>query len=144
MGRVVWLILTTRTGLVVRYTACAIVSTLINLVTQAISFRLYRGVGELLVGIVVGTAIGLICKYVLDKFWIFDDRSLGLAENLHKFSRYSLTGAFTTMIFWGTETAFALLGDQETMRYLGAMIGLSIGYLAKFHLDYRFVFPVKS
>jgi putative flippase GtrA len=141
---VVSLILTRRANLVLRYTACAIVSTLINLVTQGISFRLYQGIGELLVGIIVGTAMGLISKYFLDKFLIFDDRSLGFADNVHKFTRYSLTGAFTTVIFWGTEATFALLDDHDAMRYLGAVVGLSIGYVAKFHLDYRFVFPVKS
>jgi putative flippase GtrA len=134
----------TRINLALRYTACAVVSTLLNLSTQWISFRLYRGIGELMVGIIAGTAMGLISKYILDKFWIFDDRSLGLVENLNKFSRYSLTGAFTTVIFWCTEAAFAFAGDHEAMRYLGAVIGLSIGYVVKFHLDYRFVFRAKS
>jgi hypothetical protein len=55
----------------------------------------HRGIGELMVGIIICTAMGLISKYLLDKFWIFDDRSLGLAENLNKFGRYSLTSAFT-------------------------------------------------
>jgi putative flippase GtrA len=130
--------------LALRYTACAVVATLINLATQWISFRVYRGMGELIIGIIAGTAMGLVSKYLLDKFWIFDDRSLGLAENLHKFGHYSLTGALTTAIFWSTETAFALVGDHEAMRYLGAAIGLSIGYLTKFHLDQRFVFRARS
>jgi putative flippase GtrA len=134
----------TRINLALRYTAFAVVSTLINLATQWISFRLYRGVGELMVGIMAGTATGLLSKYVLDKYWIFDDRSVGFAENLNKFGLYSLTGVFTTVIFWGTEAAFALLSGQEAMRYLGALIGLSIGYITKYHLDYRFVFRVRS
>jgi putative flippase GtrA len=134
----------TRTNLALRYAAFAVVSTLMNVATQWTSFRLYHGIGELMVGIISGTAMGLISKYVLDKFWIFDDRSFGIAHNLHRFGRYSLTGAFTTLIFWGTEVAFALISDRESMRYLGAVIGLSIGYFAKFHLDYRFVFRVKS
>src|SRR5262245_33056822 len=130
----------TRKDLVLRYTSFAIVSTLINLATQWVSFRLYKGIGERMVGIISGTATGLISKYLLDKFWIFDDPSLGLADNLHKFGLYSLTGTLTTLIFWGTEAAFALAGGRESMRYLGAVIGLSIGYVTKFHLDYRFVF----
>src|SRR5258707_349563 len=90
-------------NLLLRYTAGAGAATVINLATEWISFHLYRGVGELMIGIIAGTAIGLVSKYLLDKFLIFDDQSLGLAENLHKFGYYSLTGAFTTVIFWGTE-----------------------------------------
>jgi putative flippase GtrA len=132
----------TRTTIVIRYTAFAAVATLINLVTQWLSFHLYRGMAELLIGMIAGTAMGLISKYLLDKFWIFNDRSLRLAENLHTFKHYTLTGAFTTAIFWGTEAAFALIANGETMRYVGAVIGLSIGYVTKFHLDRRFVFRI--
>ncbi|MEL6702576.1 MAG: GtrA family protein, partial [Pseudomonadota bacterium] len=46
----------------------------------------------------------------------------------------------TTMIFWGTETAFWLIWDTDIMRELGAVIGLSIGYVVKYNLDRRFVF----
>lgn len=91
-------------------------------------------------GIAAGTATGLVSKYLLDKFLIFDDRSLWLGDNLQKFGKYTLTGVLTTAIFWGTEAAFAGIGGHEAMRYLGAAIGLAIGYVVKFHLDYRFVF----
>jgi hypothetical protein len=30
------------------------------------------------------------------------------------------------------------------MRYLGALIGLAIGYWAKYHLDKRFVFRIQA
>lgn len=128
-----------RISLAARYAAFAVVATLTNLATQWLSFHIYRGIHELLVGILTGTAMGLICKYVLDKFWIFDDRSVGVVENAHKFAYYTLTGVVTTAIFWGTETAFALTGDQA-MRYVGAALGLTVGYTLKFHLDRRFVF----
>lgn len=128
----------------IRYTACAAASTLFNLTAQWSTFRLHSGVGDLTVGLATGTAVGLVSKYLLDKFLIFDDQSMVLAENIHKFSYYCITGAFTTAIFWGTETAFALVGERESMRYVGAVIGLSIGYLTKYHLDRRFVFQVRS
>jgi putative flippase GtrA len=130
--------------LVVQYALGALAATLINLMTQWISFHLYRGVGELIIGILSGTAMGLVSKFLFDKFWIFDNRSLGLSENLHKFGYYTLTGVFTTVIFWGTEAAFALIGEHRFMRYVGAAIGLSIGYIVKYHLDFRFVFRAKS
>jgi putative flippase GtrA len=121
------------------YAACAVAATLLNLVVQWSAFYFYHGTGELVVGMIAGTAAGLGSKYALDKYLIFDDRSLQLADNLRKISYYILTGVFTTAIFWGTEAIFAL-SDQEAMRYLGAVVGLSIGYFMKFQLDRRFVF----
>jgi putative flippase GtrA len=129
-------------GLAARYTAFAAVATVVNLATQWLCFRLYRGPGELMVGVATGTATGLVSKYVLDKFWIFDDRSFGVIDNVNKFSQYTLTGILTTAIFWGTEAAFALAGT-EAMRYVGAALGLTIGYILKFQLDRRFIFRVK-
>ncbi len=55
-------------------------------------------------GIIAGGAMGLSSKYLLDKFWISAERSLGLAENLQKFDHYSLSRAFI-VIFWGTESS---------------------------------------
>lgn len=130
-------------GLAVRYTAFAAAAVLVNLVTQWLSFRLYQGPGELMVGIAAGTATGLVCKYGLDKFWIFEDRSYGIVENVHKFGFYSLTGVLTTAVFWGTEMSFAQLGG-EAMRYFGAALGLTVGYILKYHLDCRFVFRARS
>jgi putative flippase GtrA len=130
----------TRSHIALRYTCFAVVATFVNLATQWITFHVYRGVGELVIGIMAGTASGLISKYLLDKFWIFDDRSLQITDNLHKFFLYTVTGALTTSLFWGFETTFALLDDRQSMRYLGALIGLAIGYFVKFHLDKRLVF----
>jgi putative flippase GtrA len=97
-----------------------------------------------MVGIAAGTMTGLISKYFFDKFLIFGDQSREVVENLHKFFLYCITGAFTTAIFWGTEATFTVLSDHDAMRYLGAIIGLSVGYVIKFHLDRRFVFRGKS
>jgi putative flippase GtrA len=113
---------------------------LINLATQWLCFHVYSDRGELMVGIAAGTLTGLASKFALDKFWIFSDRSLRFADNLRKFTVYSLTGVFTTAIFWTTESTFALLTGPEAMRYWGAIIGLLIGYVVKFRLDRRFVF----
>jgi len=129
--------------LAVRYTVFACAATLVNLVTQWVSFRLYQGPVELMVGIAAGTATGLISKYSLDKIWIFEDHSYGIADNIHKFGFYSLTGISTTAIFWATELLFAQLSD-EFMRYFGAAIGLATGYVLKYHLDRHFVFRVRS
>jgi putative flippase GtrA len=81
-----------------------------------------------------------VIKYLLDKRWIFYDQGTGLKDHSHKFSLYTAMGIVTTAIFWGTETAFWLIWQTDLTRELGAVIGLSIGYLVKYNLDRRFVF----
>jgi len=129
--------------LTARYTLFAVFATFINLATQWASFRLYRGMSEFEIGILAGTAAGLMSKYLLDKFWIFGDHSLQIRRNLQSFFYYTMTGVFTTLIFWSFEGAFGFFTQSEVMRYLGALMGLSIGYFAKFHLDRRFVFRTR-
>ena len=53
-------------------------------------------------------------------------------------------GILTTLIFWGTETIFWLIWQNENMRELGAVLGLSLGYSIKYNLDKRFVFNQKK
>ncbi len=90
---------------------------------------------------ILGTATGLLTKYVLDKSYIFLDRTNSLRRRSLKFALYSMTGVFTTIIFWGIEPMFAAVSENGRMRYVGAVLGLSIGYPIKDHLDRRFVFP---
>lgn len=124
-------------GLILRYAGFAVIAVLVNLAVQ-------RGVLGLGLGFVLallaGTAAGLVVKYVLDKRWIFDDRSRGAGAHGKKFSLYTLMGAATTAIFWGAETGAWLIWGTETAREVGAVIGLSIGYVVKYRLDRRFVF----
>jgi positive regulator of sigma E activity len=47
---------------------------------------------------------------------------------------------FTTAIFWVTEYAFHLIFAAESMRYVGGVIGLAIGFYVKYRLDKKFVF----
>nr|WP_247887257.1 GtrA family protein [Azospirillum sp. SYSU D00513] len=126
-----------------RYTAFAVVATAVNLLTQWCLFALYAGPGAVYAALALGTLTGLVAKYVLDKRWIFDDRSTGAAAHARKFSLYTLMGVFTTVIFWGTELAFDALGGGS-WRYVGGALGLAIGYVVKYRLDRRFVFGSAS
>ena len=65
----------------------------------------------------------------------------GVKAHGEKFTRYTAMGLITTAIFWGTETAFWVIWQTDMMRELGAIIGLTIGYVTKYHLDRRYVFP---
>lgn len=126
--------------LIVRYTAFAVIATLANLAAQRAVLAVdASGVGFAL-AVFAGTAIGLVIKYVLDKRWIFYDESAGMKAHSHKFALYTAMGLVTTLIFWGTETLFWLVWETDTMRELGAVLGLAVGYVVKYKLDRRFVF----
>lgn len=127
-------------ALVVRYGLFAAVSSVANLASQKACFWLYSGVGALLVALVIGTGVGLVSKYLLDKKWIFYDPAQGAREHGKKFGLYTVMGLFTTVIFWGTEALFHWVFPQEIMTYVGGAIGLAIGYVVKYQLDRRFVF----
>lgn len=125
--------------LVLRYIAFAVVATLANLLVQrgvlaAVAFGGY----PLALG--AGTIAGLVIKYLLDKRWIFHDFSRGVGAHGKRFPLYVLMGVATTAIFWGSETAFWMAWGTQGARELGAVLGLSVGYVVKYRLDRRFVF----
>ena len=88
----------------------------------------------------LGTLAGLVSKYLLDKKYIFQFMTTSHREDLRKFTLYGMTGISTTVIFWGLELGFDALIGGKTARYMGAVIGLSIGYGVKYRLDKRYVF----
>lgn len=123
-----------------RYAAFAALATLANLATQRLVLAVLDARFELVAAILAGTAVGLVVKYALDKNWIFYDASAGLAAHGKRFSLYTAMGVATTLIFWGFEAGFWLIWRTDLMREVGAVIGLSIGYVVKYELDRRFVF----
>lgn len=126
--------------LVLRYGLFAVLATLANLAAQRLVFALVSGKASLLLAMVVGTGAGLVLKYLLDKRWIFNDAETGLKNHSRKFTLYTVMGIITTAIFWTMEAGFWLIWQTQAMRELGAVIGLAIGYVIKYHLDRRFVF----
>ncbi|MBF9036446.1 GtrA family protein [Rhodobacterales bacterium HKCCE2091] len=125
-----------------RYAAFAVLATAANLAVQRLV--LWPGDGappwRFVLALVLGTGVGLVVKYVLDKRWIFDDRSTGLRAHSTRFSLYAAMGLVTTAIFWATETLFWLTWQTDLAREAGAVLGLAIGYVTKYRLDRRFVF----
>ena len=126
--------------LVFRYVVFAVLATFVNLIVQRLVLWFGDGSAMLALALAAGTAMGLLVKYFLDKHWIFEDLSVGAIELTKKFSRYTVMGIFTTLIFWGTEILFWLTWRTDMMREIGAILGLSIGYFVKYHLDKRYVF----
>lgn len=130
----------TRTTLVTRYAAFAAAATLANLGAQRLVLMVDDGVTGFAAAVFVGTLVGLVLKYVLDKRWIFGDRSTGAAMHGRKFTLYTAMGVATTAIFWATETTFWVIWRTDLAREAGAVLGLTVGYVIKYRLDRRFVF----
>ncbi|MDC1412613.1 GtrA family protein [Amylibacter sp.] len=126
--------------LVLRYAFFAVLATLANLATQRGVLWLGDNGTVFAFAVAAGTIVGLVLKYILDKRWIFGDMSVGVKVYSKQFSLYTAMGLVTTAIFWGMETAFWLAWQTDAMRELGAVLGLSIGYVVKYNLDRRFVF----
>lgn len=126
--------------LIFRYSVFAVVATMANLATQRVVLQF--GDSDLFFAVAVGTGTvaGLVIKYLLDKRWIYYAVVVGVKNHSQTFTLYTAMGVITTAIFWGTETVFWLIWHTDTMREVGAILGLSIGYIVKYQLDRRFVF----
>jgi putative flippase GtrA len=127
-----------------RYVLFAVISTIANLGTQEIVLRIasavVASVAALPLAILAGTAVGFAVKYVLDKKWIFYDAYTTRANEARKIGLYGLFSVATTLIFWGFEVAFWTIWRTDLAKYSGAVLGLAIGYAAKYGLDRAFVF----
>ena len=127
------------------YAAFAVLATAANLGAQAAAHAVWApapGRVDLAywAALALGTGVGLVVKYLLDKRWIFDDRSAGLAAHGRRFPLYTAMGLATTAVFWGTQSAFFVVWRSEAALMAGGALGLGIGYWVKYRLDRRFVF----
>ena len=127
----------------VRYILFAVLATLANLAAQETVVRL-APLAPLALSIAAGTLIGFAVKYVLDKRWIFYDPFTSRREEARKISLYGLFSVATTLVFWGFEVTFWTIWRTDAAKYTGAVLGLAIGYAAKFVLDQTFVFRERS
>ncbi len=123
-----------------KYGTFAAIATILNIVTQYISLQIYGGKFGIYIALAFGTIVGLIVKYTLDKKYIFYCKVESLKEDTWKFFLYSTMGVFTTLIFWFTELLFNYLWHVSFAKYVGAVVGLTMGYVIKYKLDKRFVF----
>jgi len=130
--------------LAIKYTLFALISTLLNLLFQYLSFLVYSDFASLYVAMFIGTLVGLITKYILDKKFIYYHTCKDKKDDAKKFAHYSLMGLFTTIIFWGTEIVFDAFFQNPNAKYVGAIIGLGMGYIIKYFLDKNYVFIDKE
>ncbi len=121
------------------YLAGALVATLVNIAVQESARRLMPG-NALALPMLAGTASGFAAKYLFDKHLVFADARRGAASEVRKLGLYGLFSVGTTLVFWSTELLFWSLWHTAQARYIGAALGLAIGYAAKYRLDRTFVF----
>ena len=124
----------------ITYAILALIAAAANIGAQDLVVRGYSGAYNLLIAIAAGTGVGLVVKYVLDKRFIFRFRARSTAHDSKTFLLYTLMGVPTTLVFWGFELGFDHLFETKEMRYVGAAIGLAIGFVTKYYLDKHFVF----
>jgi putative flippase GtrA len=118
---------------------CAI-SGLTNIVVQWSVLLFGHGFLWDYASIAIGTLVGLVIKYQLDKHSIFRFLPNNLQHDAKTFFVYAFFGVFTTALFWATELAFRYFSANRDARYLGAAIGLAIGYVIKYQMDKRLTF----
>lgn len=122
------------------YALLALVAMSANIAAQDLLVRLYAGYFSIPAAVVLGTGVGLVVKYVLDKRYIFMFSARDVRHDTRIFALYTLMGLATTAIFWGFEFGFDHFFGSKEMRYVGAILGLIIGYVSKYYLDKKYVF----
>ena len=86
--------------IVLRYALFAVISTIVNILFQYLTFLVYYGFVSIYLAMFVGTVAGLVLKYVLDKKYIFFHTPKSKKDDGKKFILYSIIGVFTTFIFF--------------------------------------------
>jgi putative flippase GtrA len=128
----------TSTQIFWRYLLFCLLAIIANLALQAIAHEILHTPDWFSMGI--GTAGGLVLKYILDKKFIFFAEKTTAVRDFTRFVIYTLFGLLTTLLFWSVEWAFIKLWVHPSSRYWGGVIGLSLGYYFKYKLDRRWVF----
>ena len=127
-------------AIIVKYVIFAGLSIGANLFSQWLTGKIYSGRYDIWAMLVVGTGIGLVVKYFLDKRYIFFFAAESQIHDLKTFIFYVGMGLITTAMFWGTELVFNAFADREAAKYIGGGIGLCAGYITKYFLDRKWVF----
>ena len=110
--------------LIIRYTLFAIIATAANIVAQDLVIRSYKGTFDILTSVIIGTGVGLVVKYILDKRYIFSFRARSVAHDTQTFALYTFMGLATTLIFWGFEFSFHHLFETRKCATSAVLLAL--------------------
>jgi len=126
--------------LIIKYTIFATLSITGNLGSQYISDLILESKFDVYISLFIGTGVGLIIKYILDKKYIFFHKTDSIHSDVKTFLLYTAMGVITTGIFWGIELFFHYFFVHKGSKFLGGFLGLLIGYSSKYFLDRKLVF----
>jgi putative flippase GtrA len=133
-----------RFPIVVKYAVFAAIATGINIAVQRGVAFFFQGPFSIYICLLCGTIAGLVVKYLLDKRFIFYYRPVSPGDEAVKVFLYLIMSGFATVVFWAVEISFDALFEFTAARYVGAAVGLTLGYSLKYELDRRFVFISKK
>ncbi len=129
----------------IKYAVFAALAIAVNIFSQSAVLILFGAYWfGIYIAIAVGNGAGLVFKYIVDKYWVFEDADASIIGNSRKFALYAAFGIGTTLLFWIVELAFHYTFNSIVMTNVGGVIGLSIGYVLKYNLDKHFTFAIKS
>src|ERR1700712_40458 len=127
------------------YVLFAAISTGANLGSQIAVSVLGKSLGvptgfALIASVIVGTGVGVVVKYILDKRFIFRYEVKSMKHQARTLGLYAIMSGITTLIFWGFEFGAYFAFGTAAAKYTGAIIGLAIGYVIKYFLDKNITF----
>lgn len=125
--------------IVLFYSLFSFISAFVNISAQIVTRAIYSGPFDIEIAIFFGLITGLLVKFFLDKFYIFKSNNF-LNKSKLIFLFYVITSIFTTLIFIGFQYLFIFIFGDLWIVYIGAILGLIVGYFTKYHLDKSFVF----
>lgn len=91
-----------------------------------------------LIGSIVAVGITYILKFILDKFIVFQKKSIEFKQTSEEFLKYFGFAVITTIENIGIQ--FLLTNFFGTPLEISMVVALTIGYLTKFLLDRKYVF----
>lgn len=131
-------------GLVGLYAVFAAIALCANLGSQwlasAVLARVLSPSYAIVAALLVGTVIGVVVKYALDKRYIFRYQTTSVGHEARTFVVYALLSVATTIVFWAFELGSAAVFQTDVARYAGGAVGLVVGYTVKYVLDSKYTF----
>jgi putative flippase GtrA len=93
-----------------------------------------------LIGSGIAVVITYITKFVLDKFIVFEKKSTDFKQTGNEFVKYFFFAILTTILNIGIQFILRFF-TPEAWITIRIIIALTIGYIVKFLLDRKYVFP---
>lgn len=126
---------------IVLYFIFAIISIILNISIQELFFIFIGRESQVLaIAMVIATIVSFVFKYFMDKFYVFNSKSETKKEEVKKVFLYGFFSVFTTLIYMVVEFAFHISFSFQHKEELGAMLGLTIGYIVKYIIDKKITF----